>query len=241
MTVARFQHTATLLPNGKVLIAGGQFTDPMGEMALIYDTGAAELYDPTAGTFTATGGMNAARFGHSATLLPSGKVLIAGGADRKDGLSMQGLASAELYDPATGTFTTTGGMNTVGYGPATLLPSGKVLIVGGDASGTSAELFDPAAGIFTATGTVTTGAQTATLLLSGKVLVTGVDAGAELYDPAAGTFTATGSMAVARSAHTATLLPSGKVLVAGGSDDAISSRARNFTTRQPVCSRPPAA
>jgi hypothetical protein len=219
MTVARFQHTATLLPNGKVLIAGGQFTDPMGEMALIYDTGAAELYDPTAGTFTATGGMNAARFGHSATLLPSGKVLIAGGADRKDGLSMQGLASAELYDPATGTFTTTGGMNTVGYGPATLLPSGKVLIVGGDASGTSAELFDPAAGTFTATGTATTsGAQTATLLLSGKVLVTGVDAGAELYDPAAGTFTATGSMAVARSAHTATLLPSGKVLVAGGSD-----------------------
>jgi hypothetical protein len=218
MTVPRFQHTATLLPNGKVLIAGGQCTDPMGEMMLIYDTGAAELYDPVAGTFTATGGMNAARFGHTATLLLSGKVLVAGGADRKDGLSMQGVASAELYDPATGTFTTAGGLNTVGYGPATLLPSGKVLFAGGNASGTSAELFDPATGTFTATGTVTTGAQTATLLLSGKVLVTGVDAGAELYDPAAGTFTATGSMAVARSAHTATLLPSGKVLVAGGSD-----------------------
>ena len=218
MTVARFQHTATVLTNGKVLVAGGQCTDPMGEMMLIYDTGAAELYDPVAGTFTSTGGMNAARFGHTATLLPNGKVLIAGGADRKDGLSMQGVASAELYDPATGTFTTTGGLNTVGYGPATLLPSGKVLFAGGNASGTSAELFDPATGTFTATGTVTTGAQTATLLLSGKVLVTGVDAGAELYDPAAGTFTATGSMAVARSAHTATLLPSGKVLVAGGSD-----------------------
>ena len=219
MTVPRFQHTATLLPSGKVLIAGGQFTDPMGEMGLVYDTSGAELYDLAAESFTATGGMSAARFGHSATLLPSGKVLIAGGADRRDGLSMQGLASAELYDPAAGTFTATGGMNTVRYGhTATLLPSGKVLIAGGDASGTSAELYDPAAGTFTATGTVTTGAQTATLLLSGKVLVTGVDAGAELYDPAAGTFTATGSMAVARSAHTATLLPSGKVLVAGGFD-----------------------
>jgi hypothetical protein len=214
MTVARFQHTATLLPNGKVLIAGGQFTDPMGEMGLIYDTGAADLYDPAAGTFTATGGMNAARFGHTATLLLSGKVLVAGGTDRKDGHSMQDVVSAELYNPAAGTFTTTGGLNTVWYGPATLLPSGNVLFAGG----TSAELFDPTAGTFTATGTVTTGAQTVTLLLSGKVLVTGVDAGAGLYDPAAGTFTATGSMAVAKWAYTATLLPSGKVLVAGGSD-----------------------
>jgi hypothetical protein len=219
MKVPRSLHTATLLPNGKVLIAGGQFTDPIGEMGRIYDTGAAELYDPVAGTFTATGDMNAARLAHTATLLPSGKVLIAGGADKKDGLSVQALASAELYDPAAGTFTTTGGMNTVRYGhTATLLPSGKVLIAGDGASGTSAELFDPAAGTFTATGTVGTGARTATLLLSGNVLVTEVGPGAELYNPAAGTFTATGSMAVARSPCTATLLPSGNVLVAGGSD-----------------------
>ena len=222
MTTVRYQHSATLLQNGKVLIAGGEITNPIGEMMIIYDTQGSELYDPVTGTFTATGGMNAARFGHTATLLPNGKALITGGQHRENGLLRQFLASADLYDPAAGTFTATGSMTVARYGhTATLLPSGKVLIAGGDASGTSAELYDPTAGTFTATGTVTTGAQTATLLLSGKVLVTGVDAGAELYDPAAGTFTATGRMAVARWAHTATLLPTGKVLVAGGDDEVV--------------------
>jgi hypothetical protein len=102
------------------------------------------------------------------------------------------------------------------------LPSGKVLIAGGDALGT-AELYDPDSATFTATGSMSVARSdhTATLLPSGKVLIAGGDAlgTAELYDPVAGTFTATGSMAVARGGHTATLLDTGKVLIAGGMGD----------------------
>jgi hypothetical protein len=223
MTAARCSHTATLLPNGLVLIAGGQ---AITELQLT-----AELYDPAAGTFTATGTMTTGRFAgrflHTATLLPNGLVLIAGGEMRTLG-SSQVLASAELYNPATGTFTATGNMATTKeYHTATLLPNGQVLIAGGqqgDVSAlASAELYNPAVGTFTATGTmpVATWKHTATLLPNGQVLVTGgrvqwTLAGAELYDPAAGTFTATGTMTTARYSHAATLLLDGLVLITGG-------------------------
>ena len=111
-------HTATLLPNGKVLVAGG------------YNGGAltsAELYDPASGTWTATGSLNTARYDHTATLLPNGKVLVAGGISNGSDLT-----SAELYDPASGTWTATGSLNTARYEhTATLLPNGKVLVAGG--------------------------------------------------------------------------------------------------------------
>jgi centrosomal CEP192-like protein/galactose oxidase-like protein/Kelch motif protein len=218
MNNARGGQTATLLNNGEVLVAGGSGnSDDTTYMA------SAELYDPATGTFTATGSMTTARYGHSATLLNNGKVLLAGGLG--EGLD---LASAELYDPATGTFTTTGSMTTTRQGQtATLLNNGQVLIAGG-LNGTpqgiamaTAELYDPATGIFTATGSMTSArvGQTATLLNNGKVLVAGGDASgvsAELYDPATGTFTATGNMNTARENHTATLLNNGEVLVAGG-------------------------
>jgi hypothetical protein len=212
MTEARYQHTATLLPSGKVLIAGGATTGPMGEMAIIYVTQGADLYDPAAGTFTATGAMAVARYQHAATLLPNGKVLITGGIGNWP--QPWETASAELYDPATETFIVTGTMTGArARHTATLLPNGKVLI----ANGGSAELYDPAAGTFAAAGAMTSvgDPHTATLLGNGKVLIAG-QAGAELYDPTSGTFTATGAMTVARSGHTATLLPSGKVLVTGG-------------------------
>src|SRR2546430_4201647 len=121
LKTARFHHTATLPPDGRVLVVGGEQGHP--------PLASAELYDPATGTWSATGSLNTARDSHTATLLPSGKVLVAGGRETDPGPS---LASAELYDPATGTWSPTGSLNTARlYHTATLLPNGKVLVAGG--------------------------------------------------------------------------------------------------------------
>jgi hypothetical protein len=173
----------------------------------------------TAHGFTVKGNMETARELHTATLLGNGKVLIVGGNDSTG----EALASAELFDPATGTFAPTKGtMETARVDhTATLLNNGTVLVTGGPGLAT-AELFDPATGTFAPTkGTMETAREnhTATLLNDGAVLVTGGAglASAELFDPVTGTFTPTkGSMETARGGHTATLLNGGKVLVTGG-------------------------
>jgi Kelch motif/Galactose oxidase, central domain len=196
MTAARYAHTATLLANGKVLIAGGAYSGRDSVSSLT----SAELYDPSSGTFTATGDMTTPRQRHTATLLPDGKVLIMGGETCNDSARCV-LASAELYDPPTGMFIPTGTMRTARWGyTATLLNNGKVLIAGGSShtvfAFASAELYDPSTGTFTATGDMTTprSGHTATLLPNGSVLITGSGAwsgqvpGAELYDPDAGEF-----------------------------------------------------
>ena len=218
-----FDHTATLLLDGRVLVAGG------GGEAIA----AAELYDPGRGTWSATGSLTTARFGHTATLLPDGRVLVAGGSN--DGW----LASVELYDPRSGTWSSTGSMATArGWHTATLLPDGTVLVTGGFGPGgdfyaTSSvvEVYDPKTAEWTATASMSTarGGHTATLLSDGAVLVVGGDRGvnsigsplasAELYDPSSGRWTATGSMAEARFAFRTTLLADGTVLVAGGRND----------------------
>ncbi len=177
------------------------------------------------GTFVAIGNMNAARTEHTATLLKSGKVLIAGGWDDRIGP----LATAELYDPSTRTFTSTGRMiSTRVNHVAILLNDGRVLIVGGngyEVSSPDTELYDPSTGEFLPTSKMTTprSVPSATLLSDGTVLIAGGSdpsdatfSDAEIYDPAAGTFTTTGSMVVSRSGHSATVLKDGRVLIAGG-------------------------
>jgi hypothetical protein len=163
--------------------------------------------------------MTAPRGGHTAILLPNGKVLIIGG--RSDGMT-----GAEIFDPVTGTFSAAGEMITGRrYPTATLLADGRVLIAGGFLANTnnftpSAELYDPATGTFTATGSMLTarGWNTATLLYDGRVLVAGSDNTPEVYDPATGTFSVAGAFAgtyIAPEVGTATLLPDGTVLITG--------------------------
>jgi hypothetical protein len=221
MLEPRSGHSATLLPDGKVLIAGG-----MRRNQDFYRS--AELYDPATGRFVPAGDMTEQRVGHIAVLLPSGKVLIAGG-----WVGRGCTDSAELYDPATGKFAAIAKMTTRRARPsATLLGNGNVLITGGadhDGPGSSvasAEIFHAASLSFQPTGSMHHArvSHTATLLADGRVLIVGgkgesLNASAELYDPKTARFTATGSLAVARYKHTAGLLPGGRVLVAGGSDD----------------------
>jgi hypothetical protein len=225
MNTSRIDATATLLPDGQVLVAGGSGG---GSNAL----SSAELYNPAAGTWSVTGSMRQGRSGlngagASATLLPDGQVLIAGGEDA----NFNTLSSAELYNPATGTFTPTGSMTTPRTGQsATLLNNGQVLFAGGTnaTAAAAAELYNPATGKFTATGSMSAarGGNVGTLLPGGDVLVTqGSAAGlfAERYDPATGQWSnaSTGlhvciSTQECQSDSTATLLGTGNVLVAGG-------------------------
>jgi hypothetical protein len=222
MTTPRKFHTATLLPDGKVLIAGGT-ADPNANAVL----GSAETYDPVTGAFTATADMNVPRLYHTATLLNNGKVLIAGGL----GLSINinnNLSDAELYDPLTGSFTPTGKLITPRVGhTAALLPVGTVLVAGGsgfeDGPIPSIERYDPATGAFSFAGTTgsvqSSGPAIASVLTTGQVLMTlhlydSPTAAARLYDYSTATFFDTGNMRAPRWA-TATLLPTRKVLIAG--------------------------
>jgi len=211
----RFDHTATLLPNGKVLIAAG-----MARNGVIEPT--AELYDPRTGKFTGAGKLRSTRgWGVTATRLRNGKVLLAGGASASYCDASCYLATAELYDPPSNTFTPVGNMTMPrAGGNAILLQDDDVLIVGGnDLSGghtATAELYHPATGTFSATGGMhSEGASALVLLNNGKVLAV-KDSGAELYDPATGRFTAAGNFALARTKFGVALLPDGKVLIAGG-------------------------
>jgi hypothetical protein len=233
MNVSRGYQTATLLNNGKILIAGG-YSGPGGPMV-----SSAELYDPATGQFSLTGNMTTPRSGHSATLLNDGKVLIAGGNGDSDAYSppgsMQRLwpagTAAELYDPATGAFTATGVMvYSRDFHTATLLNDGKVLLAGGqDCSGSgcpfpTAELYDPTTGTFASAGNMagftSPPGLRAALLNNGTVLFVGGLYGlgptpAQLYDPATGMFTARLADTTFRTDPAATKLNNGVVLIAG--------------------------
>lgn len=235
---------ATLLLDGRVLMTGDSaLTTIEGYQVPIYST-AAELYDPATGTFAPTGSMIQAQGGATVTRLADGRVLFAGGTQASDTggkLVLTSLATAELYDPATGTFASTGSLTRPRADhAATLLNSGEVLIAGGDSpSGDkTAELYDPATGTFTRTGDMTMGRamSKAIALADGRVLILGDSPGttvtktAELYDPSTGTFSRTGSMTTMRLSPSVTLLRDGRVLVASGSGpmDSSTSSAELF-------------
>jgi Kelch motif/Galactose oxidase, central domain len=221
MLEPRSGHSATLLLDGKVLIAGG-----MRRNQDFYRS--AELFDPATGKFQPTGDMAIAAVGRSAVLLRSGKVLIVGG-----WIGHGCTDSTELYDPATGKFTQIARMTTKrGRPSATLLANGDVLIAGGADRGdtrggiASAEVFHAATMTFEPVGSMHAGriSHTATLLNDGRVLIAGgrgdnLTPTAELYDPRTKQFILTGSLLTARYKHTAGLLPDGRVLIAGGSDE----------------------
>ena len=223
MNTARDEHTATLLANGKLLIAGGSKSTTSNSTLTL---ASAELYDPSAGTFSPTGNMTVARLLHSATLLADGRVLIAGGYSTFP--AQQSLASAELYDPSTGTFTATGSMLTAGAGNATLLANGKVLIAHDPTlsdNPIAAEVYDPATGTFFATGNQNTNpndtSQTAALLPNGRVILVACCAQIQLYDPASGAFSLTNVAGLLQNLaqnfdFTMTLLTNGKFLFSGG-------------------------
>jgi hypothetical protein len=217
MLQMRFDHTATLLPSGKVLVVGGEINQKD-------TTPTAEIFDPETGQWSPTGSMKTARTFHAAALLPSGKVLAVGGAPKWDAPRM---SSAELYDPASGTWSDAGVLATPRAFPtATVLASGKVLVVGGSTVAVT-EIYDPAQNAWSVTGANLKSRylQSAALLPSGKVLVAGgqSDSSAELYDPVSGTWSATGSLTATadETFSEAIVLPSGKVLAAGSAGSQI--------------------
>jgi hypothetical protein len=223
LNIARSGHTATVLQNGKVLIAGG-INSSQGYQSTC------ELYDPVMGTFTLTGSMHVPRVGHTAVLLPNGKIYITGG---YGDINNTALSTGELYDPALGTFSTTGDMNFARvHHSSKLLSNGKILIVGGYTSpGTLyGELYDPASETCAITGHISFDRvfNTLTTLTNGKILVVGGQTAflpiADLYDQISGSFSGSGLLNVARSYFlTSTLLTNGEVLITGGLDVTNSS------------------
>ncbi|MEZ0109730.1 hypothetical protein ABH920_003744 [Catenulispora sp. EB89] len=237
LTEARFSHSATLLADGRVLVAGGCSTRSADSGRALFS---AETYNPATGTWTATGAMNDARFGHPAVALHDGRVLVAGGAVTLGHGLYGSLGYCELYDPAAGTWTATGTMGTSRKAhQATLMPDGGVLATGGDAadvlvdwwyspySQTAAERFDPNTGAWSSVTDLPWGRShhRDVLLASGKLLATGgtdsstFDIGyqnAHIFDPAANAWSGTIGTVAGRWAFAAVRLADGRVLAAGG-------------------------
>lgn len=227
LSLGRNSPRATLLADGRVLVTGGNTAVGNG-----YDTKLAEIYDPSTNSWSSTGSTTNGRSGgHTATKLKSGKVLVTGGVNAN---VCTFDSTAELYNPATGTWSFTGSLSAARYfGTATLLNDGTILVAGGgNRCGTvfsSAEIYNPRTGTWSSTGSMTTPREflDAVRLADGRVLAVGgaVPGGCcpfpstsstEIYDPATGTWSPTGSMATERAHPTLALLADGRVMATGG-------------------------
>jgi N-acetylneuraminic acid mutarotase len=223
MAVARQGHSATLMGNGQMLVAGGS---DGGLIALA----SAERYDPVANSWTPAGAMSSPRIGHTASALQNGKVLVTGGDNRPDGCSCTSyFASADLYDPSTNTWSSTGSLLTARSGhTATVLPNGKVLVAGGFGGASSPP--GGGGGVIISIGGGGTnppaggGAPSTPVGGAGSVLLSS----AEIYDPVTGKWSAAAAMTQPRVYHTATLLPSGRVLVVGGGAGTVTNTAEMY-------------
>jgi hypothetical protein len=238
MSIGRIGHSMTALPDGRVLVAGGTSRGPSGASGgqTIRPDASAEIFDPRTNAWKATASMRTARFEHTATALPDGKVLIAGGQGPGEGGKITALVSAELYDPAADGFVSTTDLGEARTNHAAVLLNDRssVLVMGGagganaDVSLGTAELFDSRTGSWTGVSPLTgarTG-QTATLLADGRVLVAGGEDAergsrrslttSEVYDPQTREWRSGGAMQCPRSEQAAVLLGDGTVLVVAG-------------------------
>jgi len=219
----RTEHTATLLPDGRVLVVGGAaFDDPRS-------ISSAEVWDPETETFSPASPLTLGREGHTATLLPDGRILVIGGT-----CCPRNATVVEIWDPETETFTEAAPLvqgRIQGAHTATLLSDGRVLVIGGYGLRSrrlaAAEVWGPTTETFSKVGRMLQGrvGHSATLLDDGRVLVIGGRprndrrflASAEVWDPATETFSKAGRMSKGREGHSATLLSDGRILVTGGS------------------------
>jgi hypothetical protein len=221
LNTARANHTATLLPSGKVLVTGG-WNNSDGNLF------SCELYDPTTNSWSSTSPMNHARGYHSATLLLSGEVLAAGGEDENSNLSH----TAEIYDPIEETWTPVGSMafKRESFGLVTL-GNGEGIALGGHSTPSdpiATETFDPNSNTWTTVGSLSTSREVpiAVTLLDGRALTAGGwghtggnTKDTEIYDPSLlqlNKWTVTGPMNIDRAGHMAVTLNDGRVLVTGG-------------------------
>jgi hypothetical protein len=246
MTTPRANAAAIRLHDGRVLICGGTATGQVGGILA-----SAELYDPAARTFAATGSMTVPRAGQTITMLRDGRVLVTGGV-KNVGFRSE-LASAEIYDPASGTFSATGSMSVPREGhTATLLRDGRVLVVGGSDNGThtldTAEVYDPSIGAFSRAGHLNQPrvAHVAALLGTGKVLIAGGGRGgmpggyisydtAELYNPSTRTFSPMlARMHYDRVGAAAVRLNDGRVLIVGGKSGKVMVGMRTLAGMAPL-------
>ena len=222
----RFNHISELLPNGKVLVAGGYISPSVL-------TTTAEIYDPPTQTWTPTSSLTTPHQFHHSARLKDGRILVVGGLGINEQGAFQVLSSAEIYNPTSGSWTAGGNMNTPRFGHAVItLPDGRVLVAGGSNSATgsepalgTAEIYDPASNRWSSAANLNAAREghRAVVLPNGEVMVAGGTgyggclASTELYDAGADRWAVTASMSAARQTFALNVLPDGRVLAAGGS------------------------